>query len=322
MLTLAQVQVGMQAKIAAPIIDEFRKSSWLLDNLIFDDTAILPQGGSSWQYRYYRFTQQSNAQVRGYGLGYTPSEAAKTPVDVDLKILGGSFEIDRAYVNTSGTAANIATQLEQKRKAVIALFNNLVINGDSGANPLEFDGLDAILAGQPTEYVPSTPLDLSSTAAITASADRFAFEFNDWLSMMDSTAGMVLLMNREMVGRVRAVAQKLSSYTTTIDQIESGRERQVERIMGVPFIDLGERNGSSLPVVPTTAKITDVYAVRIGTDGFHGVMPSVQDDFIRVYLPDMSTPSVVKSGELEMITAVALKSTKAAGVFRNIKVQP
>lgn len=321
MLTLAQVYAGMPDKMAAPIIDEFRKSSWLLDNLIFDDTTVPGSSGSSWNYTYQRFTQQANAEVRGYGVGYTASEAAKQEFTVPLKILGGSFEVDRAFVNTAGSAANIVTQIEQKRKAVMALFNHLVINGDSGVDAREFDGLDAILAGSSTEYIPTTTIDLSTTASITANADRFSFEFNEFLSRLDSTDGVVLLTNKQMVGRLRALAQKLSSYTTTIDQIEEGRQRQVERFMGIPFVDMGERNGSTLPVVQTTATLTDIYAIRIGVDGFHGVMPNAREDFIRVYLPDMSSPSVVKSGELEMITTVALKSTKAAGVFRNLKVE-
>jgi hypothetical protein len=321
MLTLAQVEVGMQNKIASPIIDEFRKSSWLLDNLLFDDTSILGAGGSSWQYNYFRYTQQSDAQVRAYGANYTPSEASKTEYSVRLKILGGRFQTERAFENTSGSSATIAEQLLQKRKAVTALFNNLVINGDEGTNPDEFDGLDAILAGSSTEYIPATPLNLSDTTAIAASADRFSFEMNDWFSTMDSLNGMALLCNREMVGRIRAAAIKLSAYTVTLQDIVGGTQRNIENIFGVPFIDLGERNGSSLPVVPTTAKLTSIYAVRIGADGFHGIMPNAQEDFVKVYLPSPNSSDVVRNTDLEMISAVALKSTKAAGVFRNIQVQ-
>ena len=181
MLTLAQVFAGMPNKISGVVIDEFRKSSWLLDNLLFDDTTVNGSGGASWIYSYERITQQADAQVRAYGVDYTPSEAAKTPFTVDLKLLGGSFQVDRAFVNTANTAANVATQIIQKRKAITALFNNLVINGDDASNPDEFDGLDVILTGSSTEYIPATPIDLSSTATITANADRFNFEFNEFL---------------------------------------------------------------------------------------------------------------------------------------------
>lgn len=42
---------------------------------------------------------------------------------------------------------------------------------------------------------------------------------------------------------------------------------------------------------------------------------------IKVWLPDFSTAGAVKKGEVEMNAAIALKASKAAGVFRNIKVK-
>lgn len=55
-------------------------------------------------------------------------------------------------------------------------------------------------------------------------------------------------------------------------------------------------------------------------DGLHavsfaGVAP------VQTWLPDFSTAGAVKKGEVEMNAAIALKASKAAGVFRNIKVK-
>lgn len=69
-----------------------------------------------------------------------------------------------------------------------------------------------------------------------------------------------------------------------------------------------------------TGGLTDLYAVRIGLDGFHAVT-TVGDSIIRTWLPDFSTSGAVKTGEVELgPIAVALKATKAAAVLRNIKV--
>jgi hypothetical protein len=55
-------------------------------------------------------------------------------------------------------------------------------------------------------------------------------------------------------------------------------------------------------------------------DGFHGIsMAGVAP--VQTWLPDFTTSGAVKTGEVEMVAAVALKATKAAGVFRKIKVQ-
>ena len=57
----------------------------------------------------------------------------------------------------------------------------------------------------------------------------------------------------------------------------------------------------------------------MGLDGFHGVSVSGQSP-IRTWLPDFSTAGAVKKGEVEMVAAVALKSSKAAAVMRGLKV--
>ncbi len=59
--------------------------------------------------------------------------------------------------------------------------------------------------------------------------------------------------------------------------------------------------------------------MRFGLDGFHGV--AVPGNLVNQWLPDFTTAGAVKRGEVEMgPVAVALKSSRAAGVFRNVKV--
>lgn len=66
--------------------------------------------------------------------------------------------------------------------------------------------------------------------------------------------------------------------------------------------------------------LSDLYAVRIGLDGFHAVS-TLGDNLVRTWLPDFSIAGAVKTGEVELgPVAVALKATKAAAVLRNIKV--
>ena len=64
---------------------------------------------------------------------------------------------------------------------------------------------------------------------------------------------------------------------------------------------------------------TSLYAVRLGLDGFHAVSTSDSAP-VKTWLPDYKTAGAVKKGEVEMIAAVALKASKAAGVMRKIKV--
>ncbi|MFD0429435.1 hypothetical protein ACFQ60_22430 [Streptomyces zhihengii] len=66
---------------------------------------------------------------------------------------------------------------------------------------------------------------------------------------------------------------------------------------------------------------TDIYALRFGLDGFHGVSMAGAP-LVQTWLPDFSTSGAVKTGEVELgPAAVVLKRTKAAAVFRNILVR-
>lgn len=84
-------------------------------------------------------------------------------------------------------------------------------------------------------------------------------------------------------------------------------------------------DGTATPTVATSGannatNVTDLYAYRVGMDGFHGVS-TVGGQLVQTWLPDFSTAGAVKKGEVELGPAcVALKATKAAAVFRNIKV--
>jgi hypothetical protein len=82
---------------------------------------------------------------------------------------------------------------------------------------------------------------------------------------------------------------------------------------------LGDKPGSSDPIIATTAGITDIYAVRLALDGVHGIAPS-GSAIVSQYLPDMTAPGAVKTGEVEMVAAIALKATRSAGVLHSIKI--
>lgn len=66
--------------------------------------------------------------------------------------------------------------------------------------------------------------------------------------------------------------------------------------------------------------LTDIYAAKFDIfDGFHGATVT-GDKIIESFLPDFTKPGAVKTGEIEMVAAVALKNSRNAGVLRNIKI--
>ena len=77
----------------------------------------------------------------------------------------------------------------------------------------------------------------------------------------------------------------------------------------------------TIPCVPINKDGTsDIYAVQIAKDGFHGV--SLQGNkIIETTLPNFKEAGAVKKGDVEMVAAVVLKNSLKAGVFRNIKIK-
>lgn len=113
--------------------------------------------------------------------------------------------------------------------------------------------------------------------------------------------------------------------------------RQMSGYNGIPFMDMqyyyDTAEKKEKPVVPITSReygassskttvtgLTDLYAVRLGLDGFHAVSP-MGGKVISTTLPDFSTAGPVKAGDVEMVAATVLKKSRAAGVLRNFKVK-
>jgi hypothetical protein len=87
--------LNTQDDLDANVIDEFRKSSAMLDALIFHDAVNPMGGGSTLTYGYHRLVSQRDRRLPSHQLGVHAEEATKQRYTVDLKPLGGSFQIDR-----------------------------------------------------------------------------------------------------------------------------------------------------------------------------------------------------------------------------------
>lgn len=316
-ISLAEVKKGLQDKITAGVIDEFQKSNYLLDTMVFDDTVLPAGNGAALTYGYYRVLSDPAAAFRPVNSEYVSGGATKDKVTVDLKIFGGSFEIDRVLAGAGGFISEVDFQSRQMVKAAQELFNETVINGDSMANA--FDGLDKALTGKSTEYnASSSVIDLSTSAAVDTNYKEFLDKLDEFILKLDGRPS-ALLGNTAMIAKIRACARRAGGSHESIDSFG----RQVATYDGIPLVDMGAKSGSANPVIPigTGASLgqTSLYAVRLGLDGLHGVSISGQSP-VNVWLPDYATSGAVKKGEVEMVAAIALKSTGAAGIFRKIKV--
>lgn len=326
MITLAEAKVGMADKVDQKVVDTFRRSSLLLDKLVFDNAISPGTGGSTLTYGYIQLKTPSTAAVRQINSEYTAGEAKREEKTTKAVVMGGKFQIDRVLIGTAGAVDELAFQTEQKVKATANYFNNLVINGNkasSGTGVLNtFDGLDKLLTGTETEI--TSTVDVSTEALMNANYNALLDEVDGFLSALDGKPSM-LLMNNKMLSKMRSAARRAGYYSKTRDEFG----RQVETYNDIPMYDMGKYyNGTNtVDIIPETAASTsaegktDIYAVTIGLDGFHGVSPT-GSKVINSYMPDLSKPGAVKDGEVELVAGVALKNTNKAGVLRGIKISP
>ena len=317
----------MANKVDQQVIDEFRRASFLMDRLTYDNTISPGTGGSTLTYGYIQLKTPSTAGVRAINSEYTANEAKRQEKTAKAVILGGSFEVDRVIANTSGAVDEIQFQLNQKILAGRNYFHNLVINGTSASSgtgyvPNTFDGLKKTLTGSDTEF--ASAVDLSTSAMMDANYNAFLDELDSFLGELDGTPDM-LLMNNKMLTKLRSIARRAGYWAQVRDEFG----RVVDTYNGIPMMDLGKYyNGSAtVDVVDTSAPstsafgMTSIYAVCLGLDAFHGITVT-GDNIVHTYLPDLTAPGAVKTGEVEMIAGVVLKNTRKAGVLTGIKVDP
>ena len=318
-ITLAEAKVGMADKVDQQIVDMFRRSSLLLDNMVFDNAISPGTGGSTLTYGYIQLSTPSVAGVRPINGEYTPGEAKKEKVTTNAIIMGGAFQMDRVLQSTSGAASELAFQAEQKIKATANYFHNLVINGAAdddreGFINGTFNGLKKLLEGSQTEYYCDT--SIATSQELDENYNAFLDEMDNFLSCVDGTPSM-LLMNRAMLVKLRAIARRAGYYERSQDDFG----RTVETYAGIPMVDMGQYfNGEFIQdVVDTVDGRTAIYAVCLGLDGFHGISP-MGDGVINSYLPDLNAPGAVKTGEVELVAGVALKNAMKAAVLKDIAI--
>lgn len=314
-VTLAQAKLNVTDDLQLGIIDEFAKSSFIMNNIPFADCVSPVGGGATLTYGYTRLITQPTAAFRAVNSEYATHEVQKQRYTTDLKVFGGAYEVDRIIAGMGGIADEVALQSAQKVKAASALFSDTIINGNSSTDANVFDGLDVAITGSDTEYIPEAAIDLSTSAAVTANAVAFVDAVDEWLATMDGVDA--IMCNSKALAKFRAVARRMGMYQETKNEFG----QKVEHYGNIPLVDLGAKPGSNDPIVGINGSgETSLYAVRFGIDGFHAISMAGQPP-VKIWLPDFSTAGAVKKGEVEMVAGCALKSTKAAGAFRKIKVQ-
>lgn len=337
-ITLADAQVNVQDDVDYAVIDQFRRSSWLLDQITFDDCVNPGTAGATLTYGYTRLTSARTGAFRAINSEYTPAQAARRRITTDLKPLGGKFTVDRVIARLGDSATNETSfQMDELIKGTRTTFVDEVINGDTAVDANGFDGLDKSLTGTTTEYLPinngaSTGyFDWTRGTIDTQDEAQTALDILDEFLALVVGGADAIMGNRKSITRVRSLARRAGYYSRSEDALG----RMVERYGQAVLVDVGTKvtGTTETDIIPIETRdadgagsggnitgLTDLYAVHFGMDAFHGV--SVRGELLQTWLPDFEHAGAVKDGEVEMgPLSMVLKRTTGAAVLRNLKVQ-
>lgn len=316
-ITLEEAKVSMADHVDQAVIDEFQRSSYMLQRLTFDNAVSPGTGGSTLVYGYTQLKTPSTAAFRALNTEYTKSEAKRVEKTAKLKIFGGAFDLDRVIIDTSGAVDELNFQMKQKIEAASNLFHYTVINGDSTKKTDEFDGLAKLIKGSSTEQT-VTDMDLSTSALMTTNAQSFLDMLDDFVALIDGKPD-AFLVNSKMLTKIKGIARRTGYYS----RLEDAFGRTVDTWDNIPLVDMGKfYDGSKTVDVIGTDSSTgaaDIYAVKFGLDAFHAVSP-VGNKVIATHLPDLKEPGVLKEGDVEMVAAVVLKNSLKAGVLHGVQI--
>lgn len=308
-VTLLEAKVGMADKVAQAIVDEFRMNSALLDRLTFDDAISPGTGGSTLTYGYMKLKTPATAQGRSINEEFAPSKAVKEQASVDLKILGTAYEIDRVIAKTGGTAFTneVEFQANAANKATINLFHRNFIKGNSASDIKEFDGLEKIIG---EDFVDGSGITLTGTMT-EEKADAIIDLLDGAIATMIRKPDLIIASSKTLV-KLKAAARKAGYFTRSEDSFG----KKVDAYDGIQFMDMETYyNGTQSVEIVNNG---DIFLVCLGLDGVHGVSPISRDAFIYANLPDYTQAGAVKEGDVEMVTAIAVKNTRAVAWIKGM----
>jgi hypothetical protein len=249
--------------IRSAIIEMYAGSSDILEVLPFTNI----QGNAL---KYSREASLPDIGFRGVNEAYTPSTGILNPLTEALVIAGGELDVDTFIVSTMGIEQR-SVQEQMKVRSLGLAWTACFINGDSTANPREFDGIKKRITGNQLIAAGSTA---NGTPLSLAKLDE----------AIDQTLHPThLLMNKAMRRRLTQAARNpsIGGYIT-YEKSAFGRTVTMYNDLPILIIDLDNTGNEILPFTESATSGTDtatsIYVLSLGD----GALTGLQNGGMRV----------------------------------------
>lgn len=298
MLTIAEWQKLNPTPLASGVVEIFARENPVLERMGFQNIA-----GNA--FRYSQEDTLPGIEFRDFNGSYSESTGVVNPITENLTIIGGDSDFDVAMIKMqTGDNDSRAVHDSMKAKAATLKWLTTFFDGDSGSNPLEFDGLNTRLTG---------------SQVIEAGTDGAILTLDMLDELVDAVQGTpgVLLMNKAMRRKLRQIAR--GSQVLSISRDYFGRE--VDAYAGVP-IGIVEDGADGNPILgfdETQGNATDtssIYAVKFAPDAVHGIQTEPMD--VRD-LGEIDSKPALRT-RIEWYSGMVIKHPKAAARLKGVTV--
>ena len=244
------------------VIEMFASSSDLLRVMPFEDIP-----GDS--FSYSTEGELPGVAFRGYNQGYDESTGIINNSTERLRIVGGDMDVDKALIKTRGERVR-TTHETLKIKSIALSITGKIINGDSEANPLEFDGLRKRIVG-----------DQLIAAGNTSGGDALSIELlDDAIDQVDNPTH--LIMSKKMRNKLNTAARKniggdivwgldefgkRIAYYNDLPILVTDRDNESNEIIG--FNEANPNGGAAVG--------TSIYVVSFGPNMITGLQNGILD---------------------------------------------
>ena len=252
-VTLAESAKLSQDQMRRGVVELFVQESPVLDRIPFMDI-----NGNA--YKYNEELTLPGVAWRAVNGSYTESTGTVNPKTESLYILGGDADVDR-FVQTTRSNLNDqrALQTRAKVKAMSYAFQDAFINGDTGSDPNQIDGLKVRLTG-------AQVLTAATNGLGPVAGGHDFFDALDALMAAVKGGPDALYLNAQIRAKIRSSARRLGGWQT-YQEIATGKI--LESYNGVPLLDIGEKPDGSLIIpqnetVGSSSVTSSIYAVKWG----------------------------------------------------------
>ncbi len=265
-VTLADTATGMEPSIERGVVKTLVEETPIARVVPFKEIT-----GPA--YQWHQEQTLPSVGTRAIGGSYTSSKGSHIPKMRDLKIMGGSVEIDQFILATQGTQMAEPEKVKQYRLWAVAMsrsLDNFFFNGDDDTNPNDPRGLKKIIAEE-----------LASTQNIMQVTGGGQLTLAKFHQAVDTTVGAPGTLHAFMNRKLWRKLGDLIDAQTGAQRIEVGKDKfnmpsfsyqgvqlhiMERKEDGTTVLDFNEDPGDS------TSDTASLYILSLNEDnGVHGI---------------------------------------------------